>query len=98
MDFKGLNVGVVDERGEIAALYKGVVQNDIGLKTESYSSRINIYGGDGKTSQFRGPAIRIDSVAPTIDDMDISVTENHDSRILQVDVSSSCNGVLRELS
>lgn len=62
--------------------------SDIGLKTESYSSRINIYGVDGKTSQFRGPPIRIDSVAPTIDDMDISVTENHDSRILQVDVSS----------
>jgi hypothetical protein len=62
--------------------------SDIGLKTESYSSRINMYGVDGKTSQFRGPAIRIDSVAPTIDEMDISVTENHDSRILQVDVSS----------
>ena len=34
LDFKGLNVGIVDERGEIAALYKGVVQNDIGLKTD----------------------------------------------------------------
>jgi len=32
--FKGINVGVVDERGEIAALYKGIPQNDIGIKTD----------------------------------------------------------------
>ena len=32
--FKGINVGVADERGEIAALYKGVPQNDIGIKTD----------------------------------------------------------------
>ena len=34
INFKGLNVAVVDERGEIAALYKGSAQNDIGLKTD----------------------------------------------------------------
>ena len=33
-NFKGLNVGVVDERGEIAALYKGIPQNDVGIKTD----------------------------------------------------------------
>ena len=32
--FKAINVGVVDERGEIAALYKGIPQNDIGIKTD----------------------------------------------------------------
>ncbi len=32
--FKALNVGVVDERGEIAALYKGVPQNEIGTKVD----------------------------------------------------------------
>lgn len=32
--FKGINVGVADERGEIAALYKGVPQNDIGIKAD----------------------------------------------------------------
>lgn len=31
---KKINVGVVDERGEIAALYRGVPQNDIGIKTD----------------------------------------------------------------
>ena len=33
-NFKGLNIGLVDERGEIAALYKGLPQNDIGIKTD----------------------------------------------------------------
>ena len=29
-----MNVGVVDERGELAALYKGIPQNDIGIRTD----------------------------------------------------------------
>lgn len=32
--FKGKTVGVVDERGEIAAMYKGIAQNDIGIRTD----------------------------------------------------------------
>ena len=31
---KGKTVGVVDERGEIAAMYKGIPQNDIGIRTD----------------------------------------------------------------
>ena len=34
INFNPINVGVVDERGEIAALYKGIPQNDIGIKTD----------------------------------------------------------------
>lgn len=34
MFFKGMNVGLVDERGEISALYKGIPQNDIGIRTD----------------------------------------------------------------
>lgn len=34
LSFKGINVGLVDERGEIAAMYKGVPQNDIGIRTD----------------------------------------------------------------
>ena len=33
-EFKGINVGVVDERGEIAAMYKGISQNDVGIRTD----------------------------------------------------------------
>lgn len=33
-NFESLNTGIIDERGEIAALYKGVPQNDIGIKID----------------------------------------------------------------
>ena len=32
--FKGINVGLVDERSEIAAMYKGIPQNDVGVRTD----------------------------------------------------------------
>lgn len=32
--YKGLNVGVVDERSEIGACYRGVPQNDVGMRTD----------------------------------------------------------------
>ncbi|MBR3888139.1 MAG: stage III sporulation protein AA [Clostridia bacterium] len=31
---KGKNIGLVDERSEIAAMYKGVPQNDVGMRTD----------------------------------------------------------------
>lgn len=34
MNFKGMTIGVVDERGEISAMYKGIAQNDIGIRTD----------------------------------------------------------------
>ena len=34
MDLSGLTIGLVDERGEISATYKGETQNDIGLRTD----------------------------------------------------------------
>ena len=33
-DLSGLTIGLVDERGEISATYKGETQNDIGLRTD----------------------------------------------------------------
>lgn len=32
--FKGIHVGIVDERGEIAAMYKGTPQNDVGKRSD----------------------------------------------------------------
>ncbi len=34
MNFNGLTCGVVDERGEISATYRGIAQNDIGIRTD----------------------------------------------------------------
>lgn len=33
-DFEGKTIGVVDERNEISAMYKGISQNDIGIRTD----------------------------------------------------------------
>lgn len=32
--FSGLTVGIVDERGEISAMHKGIPQNDLGIRTD----------------------------------------------------------------
>lgn len=34
---KGQTVGIVDERGEITASYKGIAQNDVGIRTDIMS-------------------------------------------------------------
>ena len=38
INFRGITVGLVDERGEIAAMYKGIPQNDVGIKTDILDS------------------------------------------------------------
>lgn len=43
-NFKGLNVGVVDERGEIAATYRGIPQNDLGIRTDVLDNVPKILG------------------------------------------------------
>lgn len=34
LNFESLDIGVVDERGELAAMFKGVPQNDLGIKVD----------------------------------------------------------------
>lgn len=34
LNFKGKTCGVVDERGEIVAMYRGIPQNDVGIRTD----------------------------------------------------------------
>jgi stage III sporulation protein AA len=40
----GKNIGIVDERSEIAAVYKGIPQNDIGIRSDVIDS---VYKADG---------------------------------------------------
>ena len=56
INFQGLNVGLVDERGEIAAMYKGVAQNDIGMRTDVLSN----------VKKDKGMKLLIRSMAPRV--------------------------------
>lgn len=56
VNFKGITVGVVDERGEIAAMYKGVAQNDVGLRTDVLCN----------IPKYKGMKMLIRSMAPQV--------------------------------
>lgn len=56
MNFAGKTCGVVDERGEIAACYHGIPQNDIGIRTDVIEN----------VSKQQGIQILIRSMAPEI--------------------------------
>ena len=54
--FKGMTCGVIDERGEIASMYKGVPQNDIGIRTDIIEN----------ISKSKGIKMLIRSMAPQV--------------------------------
>ena len=56
MNFTGKTCGVVDERGEIAAMYKGDPQNDIGIRTDVVEN----------ISKSKGMRMLIRSMAPEV--------------------------------
>ena len=56
MNFTGKTCGVVDEIGEIAAMYKGVPQNDIGIRTDVVEN----------ISKSKGMRMLIRSMAPEV--------------------------------
>lgn len=56
MNFTGKTCGVVDERGEIAAMYKGIPQNDIGIRTDVVEN----------ISKSKGMRMLIRSMAPEV--------------------------------
>ncbi len=54
--FKGMTCGVVDERGEIAGMYKGAPQNDMGIRTDVIEN----------ISKAKGIKMLIRSMAPEV--------------------------------
>lgn len=56
LNFQGKTCGVVDERGEIAAMYRGIPQNDIGIRTDIIEN----------ISKAEGIKILIRSMAPEV--------------------------------
>lgn len=68
-NFEALNTGIVDERGEIAALYKGIPQNDIGIKVDVID---NVSKGIGMKMLVRSmaPQVIIADEIGTMEDVD----------------------------
>ncbi len=56
LHFRGKICGVVDERGEIAAMYKGIPQNDVGIRTDVIEN----------VSKSKGMKMLIRSMAPEV--------------------------------
>ena len=56
MLLNGLNIGLIDERGELAAMYKGIAQNDVGMRTDVLS---NVPKGIGMKMLIRSMAPKI---------------------------------------
>lgn len=56
INFKGKTVGLVDERGELAATYKGVPQNDVGIRTDVI----------GNINKSKGITMLIRTMAPEV--------------------------------
>ncbi|WP_249506684.1 LamG-like jellyroll fold domain-containing protein [Fibrobacter sp. HC4] len=67
-----------------------------------YQSFIVFYGLDGNTEQKLGPVVKLDSTAPVIENVDISVSDNGDERIVHVaadvyEAESKLKGTTMEL-
>lgn len=55
-DFYGFDVGIIDERSEIASLYKGIPQNNVGMRTDIIE---NISKSDGMKILVRSMAPKV---------------------------------------
>ena len=82
INFKGKTCGVVDERGEIAAMYKGVPQNDLGLRTD-------VIENVGKS---KGIHMLIRSMAPEIIACD-EIGSKEDVEAIQYALYSGVKGI-----
>lgn len=72
--FEGVKVGVVDERGEIAACYRGIPQNDLGCRTDVIHG---LHKKDGMEMLLR-------SMSPNVISLDELGNPDDVSTVLQV--------------
>lgn len=85
----------LNTKGNVSAEHRGAStrpivwtakNTDMYALDSMYQSSIVFYGIDGNTEQKLGPVVRLDSVAPVIENMETSVSENEDgSRIVHVE-------------
>ena len=82
INFEALNTGIIDERGEIAALYKGIPQNDIGIKIDVID---NVSKGIGMKMLVR-------SMAPQVIVAD-EIGNPEDVDAINYSMCSGCKGI-----
>ncbi len=80
--FKGKNCGVVDERGELAAIHRGVIQNDLGIRTDVIEN----------ISKAKGMKMLIRSMAPEIIACD-EIGTKEDVEAIQEAIAAGVKGV-----
>ena len=76
-----------EHRGASAKPIVWPVRNtDLYVLDSAYQSSIVFYGVDGNTEQKLGPVVRLDSVAPVIENVETTVSENEDgARVIHVE-------------
>lgn len=82
LKFKGINIGIVDERGEIASLYKGIPQNEVGIKSDVLDN----------VSKSTGMKMLIRSMAPQVIVAD-EIGSKEDVEIIDYAMCSGCKGI-----
>ena len=80
--FRGKTCGIVDERGEIAACFKGVPQNDVGIRTDVIEN----------VSKYKGIHMLIRSMAPEIIACD-EIGSREDIEAIQYALYSGVKGI-----
>lgn len=82
INFNGLTVSVIDERGEIAAMYRGIPQNDIGIRTD-------VLDNVPKTIGIR---MAVRSLAPKVIVAD-EIGNKEDSEVINYAICSGVKGI-----
>lgn len=80
--FNGVTVGIVDERSEIASLYKGVPQNDVGIRTDIIEN----------ISKSIGIKILVRSMSPKVIIAD-EIGTSEDIEAINYALCSGCKGI-----
>ncbi|MEI3396442.1 MAG: stage III sporulation protein AA [Clostridia bacterium] len=83
INFKGKTCGVVDERGEIAAMYQGIPQNDVGIRTDVVEN----------ISKAKGMKMLIRSMAPEVIACDEIGSKEDVEAILGEAISAGVKGI-----
>ena len=82
ISFKGIDIGLVDERGEIASLHKGISENEVGTRTDVMEN----------VSKSLGMRMLIRSMAPRVVVAD-EIGRKDDIAAIKYAMCSGCKGL-----